>query len=89
MLFSGNQLLAVALLVASSAQTALGQLENSNIDTAVTECLLVDPTNGDCPSGAYGTISTWDVSGVTNFRLSASSPPMPLREPRRVCWSVA
>jgi hypothetical protein len=72
MLFSGNQLLAVALLVASSAQTALGQLTNGNIHTAVSECLLVDPTNGDCPSGAYGNISTWDVSGVTDFEASAS-----------------
>ena len=34
---------------------------------AVNECLTVDPVHGICPDSAFGVMSDWDVSLVSNF----------------------
>ena len=65
----------------SSAATATanvgskGYLTDANIMDEVTDCLLAEPTKGDCAGQAFGPISTWDVSRVTNMDQLFMDPP--------------
>ena len=47
------------------AQT--GTLTDATIGDAVQACLAADPVYGECPGSAYGPISGWDVSAVTDM----------------------
>jgi surface protein len=43
------------------------QITNANFQEAINECLTTNPIDGLCSDSEYGTMPTWDVSGVTNM----------------------
>jgi surface protein len=55
--------------VGDLCETAVGALPGDYTDfiAAVNECLTVDPVHGICPDSAFGVMSDWDVSLVSNF----------------------
>ena len=55
--------------VGDLCETAVGPLSGDygEFTTAVNECLEVDPVHGICPDSAFGVMSDWDVSLVSNF----------------------
>ena len=52
-----------------------GVLTDANIMDEVTDCLLAEPVHGDRHGQAFGPISTWDVSRVTNMDQLFMDPP--------------
>merc|ERR1711959_491199 len=60
---------------ASVGSKEAGVLTDANIMDVVTDCLLAEPVHGDCHGQAFGPISTWDVSRVTNMDQLFMDPP--------------
>ena len=60
---------------ASVGSGEAGVLTDANIMDEVTDCLLAEPVHGDCHGQAFGPISTWDVSRVTNMDQLFMDPP--------------
>ena len=60
---------------ASFGTEEAGVLTDTNIMDEVTDCLLAEPVRGDCHGQAFGPLSTWDVSRVTNMDQLFMDPP--------------
>ena len=72
---------------ASVGSKEAGVLTDANIMDEVTDCLLAEPVHGDCHGQAFGPISTWDVSRVTNMDQLFMDPPKSIEGDRHSAFN--
>ena len=64
--FEGNNWKIGEIIIHS--YTPPSPITDANFHDAISECLFIDPINGNCSSSEYGVMKDWDVSQVTDMR---------------------